>query len=391
MNLADNEPSLLRSTDSRRLSLVGIVDRRKAGTELTDSRPEAVRDCIQSLLSSARAAPRDEANQLSAGQRARIVQGPQESDVGLLTQKAGELLDFLRSETPKVMLRLGEAKHTLVRSHTLTSGGSEIETSVGHHSLTAFGVGREGTRVSSLQMAYGHCHEMAGHASAYFGIGEMLRSLERQLDARPVGDKFVGDVVLTPQAVADCIGWLLGQICDEPLIAGTSLYRDRVGHAVGSPLLNLRSRFDGPGIAAVSPDGFVAPPVEILREGVLQTLTPSRYASLKTGVPHVPIAAGGWEVAAGDTPYADVVAQSARGALVGRLSMGRPAANGDFAGVIKNSFAIVDGKVGHALSETMICGNVARMLLDVVAVSQERLDTGSLLLPWVRISGLHFS
>jgi PmbA protein len=76
---------------------------------------------------------------------------------------------------------------------------------------------------------------------------------------------------------------------------------------------------------------------------------------------------------------------------VGRLSMGRPASNGDFSGVIKNSFRIDDGKLGPALSETMITGNVAQMLRDVIAVSQERIDTGSFLLPWVRIGGLHFS
>ena len=58
--------------------------------------------------------------------------------------------------------------------------------------------------------------------------------------------------------------------------------------------------------------------------------------------------------------------------------------------MIKNSFMIDGGKVGHALSETMISGNVAQMLKDVTAVSRERLDTGAWL-PWVRIGGLHFS
>jgi PmbA protein len=80
-----------------------------------------------------------------------------------------------------------------------------------------------------------------------------------------------------------------------------------------------------------------------------------------------------------------------RGAVVGRLSMGNPAANGDFSGVIKNSFAINGGEVGSALSETMINGNVAQMLRDVVAVSTERIDTGGWCMPWVRVSGLHFS
>jgi hypothetical protein len=47
--------------------------------------------------------------------------------------------------------------------------------------------------------------------------------------------------------------------------------------------------------------------------------------------------------------------------------------------------------MGDALAETMISGNVARMLLDVAAVSAERIDSGSQALPWGRISGLHFS
>ena len=51
-----------------------------------------------------------------------------------------------------------------------------------------------------------------------------------------------------------------------------------------------------------------------------------------------------------------------KGALVNRLSMGSPAANGDFSGVIKNSFLIEDGGLSGALSETMISGNTINML-----------------------------
>jgi PmbA protein len=191
--------------------------------------------------------------------------------------------------------------------------------------------------------------------------------------------------------VADLAGWLLGQLCDEALIGESSIYRDRVGEAVGSPLLTLRSRFDAPGVTALTMDAFVAKPVEVLEKGVLKTLTPSLYGSLKTGLPHVPTAACGWEVLAGDTPREALVSDTRKGAYVGRLSMGRPASNGDFAGVIKNSFAIDGGTVGDALSETMITGNVAKMLKDVLAVSRERIDTGALALPWVRVGGLHFS
>jgi PmbA protein len=392
VNIALTEPSLLRSTDSRRLGLVGIVDGRRAATELTDLRDEAVREGVEALLAAAKAAPRDEANKVSSGQRARIVQGPMQADLALLTAKARELLDFCRSESPKVNIGEGVVAHTLTRSHTLTTGGSDLETSVGHFSMGFFGTAREGKKASGFAERSGTANELAArHASEYFGIGEVLRDLERSIHARPVAGKFVGDVVLTPEAVSDFLGWFLGQLCDAPLIAGSSLYRDKVGTAVGSKLLTLRSRFDAPGVAAVTGDGFVASPVTVLERGALKTLTPSLYGSLKTGLKHTPAAAGGWELLPGETPLEKMVSDTQRGALVGRLSMGMPVANGDFAGVIKSAFAIDGGNVGDALSETMISGNVARMLNDVIAVSRERLDTGTWLLPWVRIGGLHFS
>ena len=80
-----------------------------------------------------------------------------------------------------------------------------------------------------------------------------------------------------------------------------------------------------------------------------------------------------------------------RGALVGRLSMGNPAPNGDFSGVIKNSFLLENGQRTKALSETMITGNVAQMLKDIAAISEEVSDFGGYQVPWLKVTGLRFS
>lgn len=78
-------------------------------------------------------------------------------------------------------------------------------------------------------------------------------------------------------------------------------------------------------------------------------------------------------------------------ALVGRLSMGSPAPNGDFSGVIKNSFLLENGERTKALSETMITGNVAQMLKDIQDISAEVSNFGGYQLPWLKIGGLRFS
>jgi PmbA protein len=392
-NIAFDRPSLLRSTETLRVALAGIVDGRKASTELAEGDAASLVERVASLFADARSAPRDDAHAVSSGQRARIEQGPQEVDTALLADKLGELLAFRERETPAFALQEGTVAHTRVRSKVLTSGGSDLECALGFQSMTVMGTAREGARSSSFAYTGGQTHDLgAAHAAEHFGIGALLRDTVRQVQARPIGGKFVGEVVLAPSAVADLVGWLLGQLGDVQLIAGSSLYRTSVGARIASPWLTLKSRFDAPGVAALSADAFACPGVDILRDGVLKTLTPSLYASRKTGLAHVPVAAGGgWEIEAGATPREELIGAVDRGALVGRLSMGMPAANGDFSGLIKNSFAIETGRLGPALAETMISGNVARMLLDVQGVSPERIDGGALRLPWLRVGGLHFS
>jgi PmbA protein len=374
---------------------------RKASTDLSDLTPDALALAASALRIDAASAPQDPANEVSSGQRTQIQRGPQVADLSALTDAARELLEFRARETPGMTMEEGAALHTFTESQLLTSAGSHLSVALGSYGLSVFGTARapgpDGKlHSSSFNYTGGDADDLRGApASSRFGIAEMMRELTRSVFTRSLaeclGGKGVGDVVLTPSAVADLLGWLHGQVSDMALISGSSIYRNAVGDMIASPLLSLSSRFDAPGVAAVSADGFVTLPLQLLQAGRLMTLTPSLYGSRKTGLPHVPTASAGWELAAGTTPLVDLLRGVSRGALVGRLSMGSPAANGDFSGVIKNSFAIQDGKVGAALSETMINGNVAQMLRDVLAVSPERIDTGATCMPWVRIGGLHFS
>ena len=392
LNVNHNQPSLLRSTQADKLALLGVVDGRVVSTELSDLAPESARQCIAGLMADARSAPQDAANAVSGNQRLRLTQGPQECDLNLLADKMAQLLAFRAQETPKMMVDEADAKHTLVRSRTLTSGGSDLDCSIGHYAISMFGTARDGKRSSSFNAAGGTTHDLASvQAQDLFGIGQMMRDTQAQIETEPIGEKFAGDVLLSPAAVESLLKWLLGHLGDTQLIAGSSLYREQVGQSIASDLLTITSRFDAPGVAAVSADAFVTAPLALLRAGKLLTLTPSLYGSRKTGLAHVPVAGAGWEMAAGNTPVSDMISATERGAIVGRLSMGNPAANGDFSGVIKNSFAVRGGQLGPALSETMISGNMAQMLRNILSVSRERIDTGLLHLPWLQIAGMAYS
>lgn len=388
--IGHNEANMLRSTEEQKLALTGIVAGRKAATELTAFDRDSIGGAVDALYANALLAPVDEANAVSSGQEIAYANGPLESDLDKLTDKVAELLEFRQLETPLITMDEGGASHRLSSNHIVTSKGSVLSSQVGSYSLLAFGTATEGDKSSSLAYAGGSCLDLDQHATAYFGIEDMLRTTERQIHTRSLDGNFSGEVVLTPPAVSDLLSWLLAQLSDMQLLSNSSVFQARVGEQIASPLLSVFSRFDGPGIAPITADGFVTEPVQLLEEGCLKTLLPSLYGSRKTGIAHCPTTSG-WCMAPGETPTQDLGINLQRGAWVGRLSMGRPAANGDFSGVIKGSFEIVDGEIGDALSEVMITGNMADMLLNVVAASSETIDTGSECLPWLRISGLHFS
>ncbi|HSM20994.1 MAG TPA: hypothetical protein VK876_02165, partial [Rubrivivax sp.] len=160
LNFELNVPSLLRSTEAHRLALLGLVGGRKAATELSDFSEAALREAVAALHADALGAPADEANAVSAGQQADIVQGPQAPDLDLLAAKVEELLDFRARETPTFQLKEGSAAHTLVRSHTVTSGGSALASRVGAWSLSVAGSARDGGKTSSFNYAGGDTHDL---------------------------------------------------------------------------------------------------------------------------------------------------------------------------------------------------------------------------------------
>ena len=86
-----------------------------------------------------------------------------------------------------------------------------------------------------------------------------------------------------------------------------------------------------------------------------------------------------------------MIAGVEKGIVMGRFSGGQPGPSGDLSGVAKNSFLIESGKITKALSEVMISGNLADMLRDTVAVSQERENSGYWLFPWIRVKGVTIS
>jgi PmbA protein len=391
LNITHNEPSLLRSTEDYAVSMLGIVDGRKASSSLTDIGEEAIAAEITGLFERAKSAPQDEANAVSADQVSHFEQGPLESSLDLLAEKTSELLDFRAASAPKVTVEEGGAAHLVSRSHEVTSQGTELSSIIGCYQLQVMGTASEGDKSSSFNYTGGRANDLTGrHASEWFAIGDMLVDTQNQIVTQSIDARFTGEVILAPSAVSDLVNWLLGQLNASALIAGSSVYENSIGEVIATPDLFINSDFDAPGHVPYTDDGFTARPINLVEGGKLTTLLLNLYGSRKTGLDHT-ASTSGWRIEPGSDAKEDLIASIKQGALVNRLSMGQPAANGDFSGVIKNSFGIEKGEVGTALADTMVSGNMAQMLKDIDGISAEHLDYGGQDFPFFRIPDMHFS
>ena len=139
-------------------------------------------------------------------------------------------------------------------------------------------------------------------------------------------------------------------------------------------------------------EGFLSENYSLIEEGILKSFQLSDYAARKTGLARGRNGSDyNFVVAPGPVSRDDMIKGIDQGILVGRFSGGDPANSGDFSGVAKNSYRIEQGVIKEALTETMINGNLADLLMHIRAISLEQVKDGSSLLPWIAFDGVLIS
>ncbi|MCZ6871304.1 MAG: metallopeptidase TldD-related protein, partial [Gammaproteobacteria bacterium] len=163
---------------------------------------------------------------------------------------------------------------------------------------------------------------------------------------------------------------------------------------VAGEKLTLHSRPASDEIATgyfVTNDGFEAHDTTIIQNGVLRTYLLDLYGANKTGHARAETGGGCFVIEPGDSSYDEMVSHIDEGILITRFSGGVPSPKGDFSGVAKNSYYISGGQIRQPVSETMIAGNLVDMWNSIEEISRERVDFGTQIMPWIRMSGVSVS
>ncbi len=396
-NVDGNEFSLFRTLFSRSVAVTVFVDKKKGSVSINKFDKEEIAKAVESCIEAAKSASPDEAWEIAPfiGKR-EFESGALIPDTDKLFFRAKELLEDIKSRHPLVITEQMIVSHKSLKGLYMSSNGNEYYSKQGGYSAELMYSAHRGEKSTSF---YGSDVTVDNLDKPFIEcamIEKELCDIENQIDTTPTQGKFEGTVIFAPGCVA---GDVIGNVCenfagDSALLEGTSIWKDKLGQQVADKRINVSFKPKDNRIVngqSFTGEGFLAEDYDLIKDGVLQSFKLSQYVANKTGNKRAPNTSFALIIEGGETPLEDMIKNVKKGVIVGRFSGGSPGANGEFSGVAKNGFMIENGKITSAISETMISGNLADMLNNLVDISKETLIDGTLVVPYMAFDGITIS
>lgn len=396
LNVEAGKISLLRTTFNTNIRLTAIKDSRRGTVNLNLTDKTSIEEASKTALEITQASAQDSAYDISEKQpQAEFDNNIEKPDLDMMYEKLVSFLSEAKRLYPYIMFENLIIDFSRRTEYLLNSNGVDFKSSGGIYNFVALFTAKDGKKTSSFNYSGVSLKNLDKKLLSCGSINTLLRQSSGQLDPKHINGKFTGDIIVTPDCLNDFLSFITDQsIGDGAIIAGTSVYKDKIDKEIASSKFTLHSKPVSDEIADgyhVTPDGFKAENQTIVDKGVLKTFLLGLYGSRKTGLKRSPNSGGCYIVDPGDTAFDDMVKSVERGILLARVSGGEPNNNGDFSAVAKNSYYIENGEIKYPISETMISGNIQKMLMDMKDISRERIDFGNVIFPWILFPGLTVS
>jgi len=189
-------------------------------------------------------------------------------------------------------------------------------------------------------------------------------------------------VVLDPMVTAQFMGIIGSTLNGESVVKGRSMFANRLGETVASPLITL---IDDPTdsraytASELDSEGLAARRNVLIEKGVLQKFVHSSYSARRAGTKSTGNAVGGGvgcmalQLAPGTQTQEELIAGIEEGVLIQSvqgLHSGVNPISGDFS-TGASGLMIRNGKTAEPIREFTIASTLQRMLLDVLAVGND--------------------
>lgn len=215
---------------------------------------------------------------------------------------------------------------------------------------------------------------------------EAVERAVRMLGAtKPKSAKVIA--VLDPNIAATFLSLIGGTLSGDAVLKGRSLFADRLGEEVGSPLVTLvedPTNIDAWGASRYDSEGLATRPVNLIEGGVLRNFLYDTYSARRAGTSSTASAGRGITAPPGVTTRAlrllpgtqtpeEIIASVDDGVLVQSVSglhSGVNAVSGDFS-VGATGLRIRNGQLGEPIREFTIGSTIQKMLKGVTAVGND--------------------
>lgn len=385
---------LLRSTSNETTQVMLFVGGKRGSAFLNGRNPQEIEGALASARGAADAGLADPANRVAEVPSLPATSyGPEAPDRDAMIGRVIAYTQVLGAQYPLIRTRNSIYTFLAKETHFANSRGVRQQERRGWYAFGAMFSAKDGPRTTSFNYSGAASYAPFDQLLSVGTIRPLIEQTLQSFGAKPVPEKFVGDVILTPDCLFHIVPTLAQALGGYELLSGTTPYRGKTGEQIASPLFSLLNRprssafpeacdFDGFGIPTADAD--------IVREGRLENYLIDFYIASKLGLMQT---AGAWNfvIPPGERSLDDIIASTKRGIILSRFSGGNPNSNLDFSGVAKNSFYVEDGKIRHALSETMVSGNFQALLRNIHAVSREHVNFGDHDYPNVAASGVTIS
>ncbi|MDY6933093.1 MAG: TldD/PmbA family protein [Spirochaetota bacterium] len=396
LNVESNNVNLLRTTYDTNLHMVAIIDQRKGSISLNKIDKESIDEAIDMVIAIAKVSEADSANDIAEKQTSKEFDlGDKNPDLDNMYDKLKEFLQYANEKYPKTILEQVILDFTKAKSYIQNSNGIDFISRRGINHFSAMFTSKDGEKTSSFNHSGFSARKLDKPIKDFGSIDRLLKQSSEQINSRSFTDKIIGDVLVTPDCLGDFISAITRNfLSDYSLITENSIYKDKLNKSIADPKLTLHSKPISEEIANgyfITGDGYEVQNSTIIEKGILKTFLLSLYGSKKTGRAKAVNDGGAYIIDPGDESLEDIINSIQKGILLCRFSGGNPSENGDFSGVVKNSYFIESGEIQYPLKETMISGNLAQMFNNIKNISKERVDFGGAIFPWIHFSGLTIS
>ncbi len=403
---------LVRSNVNDSAKLTVFKDGCKGETSLNGRARADAQQVIDLGIEAALAGVQDEANQvwepspgdaktitsLKASSEPGMSYGPAAPDKEIMIESLLEYLDDVAKTFPKVNVELNNVTFTLVERRFVNSKGMHQHERRGYYGFQTMFSGKDEEQTTSFNYTGVSSYQPFEKLLDVGVTRRVLDEASRSFGPQPAPDKFVGDVIITPECMGPMISMLTGGLAGGALIGyalrtKTSPYADKIGEQIASPSFTLRNEpQSGELPQGADFDAFGVPTrdVDIIKDGVLENFLVDFYISKKLAMLQT-AGVTATTVAPGEKSIDEIIANTERGIILARFSGGIPNAQIDFSGVAKNSFYVEDGVVRYPLIETMVSGNLQELLMNIRALSRETVNFGDGVYPYMAASGVTIS